>query len=83
MVHVMYWVMRLQTVLTSAYACQQVLCNEAGVPIHEMRDDDVAARELTLDSKMRAFFRLSNFSHRYELNTSSVLLNRSCLSIST
>lgn len=43
----------------------QVLCNEAGVPIDEMRDDDVAARELTLDSKMRAFFRLSNFSHRY------------------
>ena len=44
--------------------CGQVLCNEAGVPVREMRDDDVAARELSLDSKMRAFFRLSNFSHR-------------------
>ena len=42
----------------------QVLCNEAGVPVHEMMDDDVAARELTLDTKMRAFFRLSAFSHR-------------------
>lgn len=31
----------------------------------------MAARELTLDSKMRAFFRLSNFSHRYELNLST------------
>ena len=46
----------------------------------------MAARELTLDSKMRAFFRLSNFSHRYELNTSYVLLIAwawSCLFIST
>ena len=42
----------------------QVLCNEAGMPVHEMMDDDVAARELTLDTKMRAFFRLSAFSHR-------------------
>ena len=42
----------------------QVLCNEAGVPVDEMLDDDVAARELTLDTKMRAFFRLSAFSHR-------------------
>ncbi|CAK0780533.1 hypothetical protein CVIRNUC_005084 [Coccomyxa viridis] len=42
----------------------QVLCNEAGVPVHEMMDNDVAARELTLDTKMRAFFRLSAFSHR-------------------
>ena len=41
-----------------------MLCNEAGVPVHEMMDDDVAARELTLDTKMRAFFRLSAFSHR-------------------
>ena len=45
-------------------ALVQVLCNEAGVPVHEMMDDDVAARELTLDTKMRAFFRLSAFSHR-------------------
>ena len=60
--------LRLQKGLTSVFCCKQVLCNEAGMPIHEMRDDDVAARELTLDSKMRAFFRLSNFSHRCELN---------------
>ena len=51
--------------------CGQVLCNEEGVPIREMRDDDVAARELTLDSKMRAFFRLSNFSHRCRLQLST------------
>ena len=43
----------------------QVLCNEAGVPLDEMMDDDVAARELALDSKMRAFFRISTFSHRW------------------
>ena len=31
----------------------------------------MAARELTLDSKMRAFFRLSTFSHRYSSITLS------------
>ena len=49
----------------------QVLCNEAGVPVHEMMDDDVAARELTLDTKMRAFFRLSAFSHRCAASASN------------
>lgn len=49
----------------------QVLCNEAGVPVHEMMDNDVAARELTLDTKMRAFFRLSAFSHRCAASASN------------
>lgn len=50
--------------MTSLLRLPQVLCNEAGMPIDQMTDGDIAAREVTLDTKMRAFFRLSNFSHR-------------------
>lgn len=46
----------------------QVFCDEAGVPVTALPDADVSLHEQALDSQMRAFFRLTSFSHRSSLH---------------
>lgn len=54
----------------------QVFCDEAGVPVTALPEEDISVHEQALDSQMRAFFRLTSFSHRYMLPLS--LHNRLC-----
>ena len=42
----------------------QEFCDEAGVPVTALPQEDLSVHEQTLDSQMRAFFRLTSFSHR-------------------
>jgi hypothetical protein len=49
----------------------QVFCDEAGVPVTALPEEDISVHEQALDSQMRAFFRLTSFSHRYHVATKS------------
>ncbi len=42
----------------------QVFCDEAGIPVRAIPGQDALVHERVLDSKMRAFFRLTSYAHR-------------------